>query len=61
MYPETTTPAVVVHRTEAEAAKSGNYYTARPEHVAENGCRYTGKWTNPTHAAELAAAHTCNR
>lgn len=49
---------VIVRRTEAEAAKSGNTYTARPECTK---CRYKGKWTGLWHAEDLAAAHTCNR
>ncbi len=58
----TTTPAVViVHRTAAEAAKSGNVYTARAECVAGNNCTYKSRWSHAWKAEEAAAAHTCER
>jgi hypothetical protein len=52
---------VVVHRTEAEAAKSGNVYTARAECVADNNCTYKSRWSHQWKAEEAAAAHTCDR
>jgi hypothetical protein len=52
---------VIVHRSEAEAARAGNTYTARAECVAGNGCRYKSKWTGLWHAEDLATAHRCNR